>query len=83
MSSACHPTNRQSVKISHEHEKYQWQVLGFQEEVASALMLLAQAATKNIALRKLAALLYENTQVLQVDNAKETERAIPNGLSVV
>ena len=55
--------------------------LGSQAKVASALMAAASTATKNIALRKLAALLRENTEALQVDNAKDIERAIANGLS--
>ena len=44
-------------------------------------MAAAPTATKNIALRKLAALLRENTAQLQVDNAKDIERALANGLS--
>ena len=55
--------------------------LGSQAKVASALMARAQTATKNIALRKLATLLRENTQALQVDNAKDIERATAAGLS--
>jgi glutamate-5-semialdehyde dehydrogenase len=55
--------------------------LGSQAKVASAHMAAASTATKNIALRKLAALLRENTQALQVDNARDIERAIANGLS--
>ncbi|MES2947912.1 MAG: glutamate-5-semialdehyde dehydrogenase [Pseudomonadota bacterium] len=55
--------------------------LGSQAKVASALMARAPSATKNIALRKLAALLRENTEALQVDNTKDIERAVANGLS--
>ena len=55
--------------------------LGSQAKVASTLMAAASTATKNIALRKLAALLRGNTQALQVDNAKDIDRAIANGLS--
>jgi glutamate-5-semialdehyde dehydrogenase len=55
--------------------------LGSQAKVASALMARASAATKNVALRKLATLLRENTEALQVDNAKDIERAVANGLS--
>ncbi|MDZ7921842.1 glutamate-5-semialdehyde dehydrogenase [Rhodoferax sp.] len=55
--------------------------LGSQAKVASALMARAPAATKNVALRALARLLRENTQALQVDNAKDIERAVANGLS--
>jgi glutamate-5-semialdehyde dehydrogenase len=57
------------------------QTLGLQAKVASALMARAQTATKNIALRKLAALLRENTQALQVENAKDIERAMAAGLA--
>ncbi len=55
--------------------------LGSQAKVASALMARAPAATKNRALRRLAELLRENTQALQVDNARDIERAQANGLS--
>lgn len=50
--------------------------LGSQAKVASALMARAPAATKNVALRALARLLRENTAALQVDNAKDIERAM-------
>jgi len=55
--------------------------LGSQAKVASALMARAQTAAKNIALRKLASLLRENTQALQVENAKDIERAVAAGLA--
>ena len=55
--------------------------LGSQAKVASALMARAPAAMKNRALRRLAELLRENTPALQVDNAKDIERAVANGLS--
>jgi glutamate-5-semialdehyde dehydrogenase len=55
--------------------------LGAQAKAASALMARAQAATKNVALRKLASLLRENVQALQVDNAKDIERAVAAGLA--
>ena len=57
------------------------QSLGAQAKAASALMARAQAATKNIALRALARLLRENTQALQIDNAKDIERAVAAGLA--
>ena len=57
------------------------QTLGVQAKVASAQMAKAQAATKNRALRKLAELLRENTAALQVDNAKDVERAQAAGLA--
>jgi len=55
--------------------------LGSQAKVASALMAAASAATKNRALRALAALLRANADALQVDNAKDIERAVANGLA--
>ncbi|MDO9435430.1 glutamate-5-semialdehyde dehydrogenase [Hydrogenophaga sp.] len=55
--------------------------LGLQAKAASALMAKANAATKLAALRGLARLLRENVQALQVENAKDLERARANGLS--
>jgi glutamate-5-semialdehyde dehydrogenase len=55
--------------------------LGSQAKVASAQMARAPAAIKNKALRRLAALLRENTAALQIDNAKDIERAMANGLA--
>jgi glutamate-5-semialdehyde dehydrogenase len=55
--------------------------LGQQAKKASALMAKASAATKNKALRYLAALLRENTDALQLDNAKDLERARAAGLA--
>ena len=55
--------------------------LGERAKAASTLMARAPAAVKNAALKKLAALLRESVQVLQVDNAKDLERAVANGLS--
>ncbi|WP_137919749.1 glutamate-5-semialdehyde dehydrogenase [Hydrogenophaga sp. 2FB] len=55
--------------------------LGLQAKAASALMAKAGAATKLAALRGLAAQLRENVQALQVENAKDLERARANGLS--
>jgi len=57
------------------------QALGQQAKKASALMAKASAAVKNQALRRLAALLRENTETLQLDNAKDLARAQANGLS--
>ena len=57
------------------------QALGLQAKQASALMAKASAAVKNHALRRLAALLRENTQSLQIDNAKDLERARAAGLA--
>ena len=57
------------------------QTLGQQAKKASALMAKASAAVKNKALRHLAALLRENTEALQADNAKDLERARAAGLA--
>ncbi|WP_310614295.1 glutamate-5-semialdehyde dehydrogenase [Limnohabitans sp.] len=54
--------------------------LGAQAKAASAQMAKASAAVKNMALRKLAAFLRENMAALQIDNAKDIERAIAAGL---
>jgi glutamate-5-semialdehyde dehydrogenase len=56
------------------------QTLGSQAKAASALMASASSATKNIALRKLAELLRAHVEPLQIDNAKDIERAIAAGL---
>src|SRR5450759_4639498 len=56
--------------------------LGLKAKVASALMAKAQTATKNLALRKLADLLRANVDALQLDNAKDLERAVAAGLAV-
>ena len=57
------------------------QTLGIQAKTASAHMAKAQAATKNRALRQLAVLLRDNTAALQLDNAKDIERAQAAGLA--
>jgi glutamate-5-semialdehyde dehydrogenase len=57
------------------------QVLGQKAKKAAALMAKACAATKNKALRHLAALLRENTDALQLKNAKDMERARAAGLA--
>jgi glutamate-5-semialdehyde dehydrogenase len=54
--------------------------LGAQAKAASAQMAKASAALKNKALRKLAGLLRENIDALQIDNAKDIERAMAAGL---
>ena len=58
------------------------QILGQQAKVASAAMAKASTATKNSALKRLAALLRDNTQALQIDNAKDLARALAAGLAV-
>ncbi|MBT0570486.1 glutamate-5-semialdehyde dehydrogenase [Curvibacter sp. CHRR-16] len=55
--------------------------LGSKAKVASALMAKASTASKNAALKRLAQLLREQTAALQVDNAKDIERAVAAGLS--
>ena len=55
--------------------------LGAQAKTAAALMARADAATKNRALLALARLLRTNVEALQVDNAKDLERAVANGLA--
>jgi glutamate-5-semialdehyde dehydrogenase len=57
------------------------QTLGQQAKVASALMAKASTASKNKALKRLAALLRESTAALQIDNAKDLTRAATAGLS--
>ena len=55
--------------------------LGQQAKAASALMAKASAATKQRALRGLAALLRANVDALQLDNNKDLERARAAGLA--
>jgi glutamate-5-semialdehyde dehydrogenase len=55
-------------------------VLGAQAKAASAHMAKASAAVKSKALRTLAALLRAKIDALQIDNAKDIERAIAAGL---
>ncbi len=55
--------------------------LGSKAKKASALMAAAQSAIKNRALRRLAALLRENTLALQIDNARDIDRATAAGLA--
>lgn len=57
------------------------QTLGLQAKLASAKMASASSATKNKALLALARLLRENVDALQIDNARDLERAVANGLS--
>ncbi|MEY4267806.1 MAG: gamma-glutamyl phosphate reductase, partial [Pseudomonadota bacterium] len=55
--------------------------LGARAKTASAQMAKADAATKNRALKRLAALLREATPALQADNAKDLARAVSAGLA--
>ena len=56
-------------------------LLGAQAKAASSAMARASAADKNRALLTLAALLRENIQALQADNAKDLDRAVAAGLA--
>jgi len=56
------------------------QTLGVQARAACASMASASAATKNAALGALAALLRDNVAALQIENAKDIERATAAGL---
>ena len=56
------------------------QTLGVQARAACASMASASAATKNAALGALAALLRDNVDALQIENAKDIERATAAGL---
>ncbi len=55
--------------------------LGFKAKEASALVARSSVASKNIALRALAALLRANVDALQADNARDIERATAVGLA--
>ena len=57
------------------------QTLGQQAKQAAALMARAHAAIKNRALHRLAELLRSNVEALQVDNARDIERAVVAGLA--
>jgi glutamate-5-semialdehyde dehydrogenase len=57
------------------------QALGFKAKQAAAQMAKAPTATKNRALRTLAELLRANVAALQIDNARDIERAIAAGLA--
>jgi len=55
--------------------------LGLQAKQAAALMAKALPATKNIALKHLAGLLRASVAELQMDNAKDLDRAVSAGLA--
>ncbi|RZL53580.1 MAG: gamma-glutamyl-phosphate reductase, partial [Variovorax sp.] len=57
------------------------QALGLQAKTASALMAKASAATKNTALKALAARLRDAGPALAEANARDVERAVAAGLS--
>ena len=58
------------------------QTLGQQAKAASSRMAAASADARNRALRRLAVLLRENSAALQLENAKDLERAVAAGLAV-
>mgnify|MGYP003385798729 CR=1 FL=1 len=55
--------------------------LGFKAKEAAALVARSSVASKNVALRALAGLLRTNVGALQVDNARDIERATAAGLA--
>jgi glutamate-5-semialdehyde dehydrogenase len=55
--------------------------LGAQAKAASTVMARSPSVTRNTALRHLAALLRSHTAALQVENAKDLERAVAAGLA--
>ncbi|MCM2342549.1 glutamate-5-semialdehyde dehydrogenase, partial [Rhodoferax sp.] len=64
-----------------QHQLTDTQTLGWQAKRASAFMAKAPAATRNAALRSLAKLLRANVDALQIDNAKDLQRAVSAGLA--
>jgi glutamate-5-semialdehyde dehydrogenase len=58
------------------------QTMGLQAKLASAQIAKASTAIKSKALQALARLLRENVEPLQIDNARDLERARANGLAV-
>ena len=73
--------NAQTADGALEATQASMQTLGQQAKVASAAMAKASTASKNNALKRLAALLRQNTEALQIDNAKDLARAQAAGLS--
>jgi glutamate-5-semialdehyde dehydrogenase len=73
--------NAQTADGALEATQASMQTLGQQAKVASAAMAKASTASKNNALKRLAALLRQNTEALQIDNAKDLTRAQAAGLS--
>ena len=72
----------QATVMAPEASQASMQTLGQQAKTASAAMAKASTASKNKALKRLAALLRENTAALQIDNAKDLARAEAAGLAV-
>ena len=73
--------NPSPAEVSSQSVQAHVLALGQRAKTASAAMARASTASKNQALKRLAALLRENTQALQADNAKDLSRAEAAGLS--
>jgi glutamate-5-semialdehyde dehydrogenase len=71
----------QTADVLHGSVQDQMTALGQRAKTASAAMARASTASKNLALKRLAALLRDNTQALQADNAKDLARAEAAGLA--
>ena len=71
-----------SADVLHGSVKDQVTALGQRAKTASAAMARASTSSKNQALKRLAALLRDNTQALQADNAKDLARAEAAGLAM-
>jgi glutamate-5-semialdehyde dehydrogenase len=74
------PGLKENHTMTESHVADHMHALGAQAKKASAQMAKASAAVKNKALRSLAALLRANIDALQIDNAKDIERALAAGL---
>ena len=68
---ALEATQASMQESTQESMQASMQILGQQAKVASAAMAKASTAAKNNALKRLAALLRQNTDALQIDNAKD------------
>ena len=75
-------TSPPSADVLHGSVKDQVTALGQRAKTASAAMARASTSSKNQALKRLAALLRDNTQALQADNAKDLARAEAAGLAM-
>jgi glutamate-5-semialdehyde dehydrogenase len=69
------------MNTSNESVKELMQCLGKNAREAATAMARADSNVKNNALKALAKLLRDNMAALQIDNAKDLERAVANGLS--
>ncbi len=71
----------QNVPIQHNDVSQLMQAMGSKAKAASTQMARAQAATKNVALSSLAALLRQNTAALAAANQQDLARAASAGLT--